>query len=106
MSETATMVCPQCRGATGHLARNQWWKCWRCNGRGFVITAALAPVVPAQPSTEEGCHCPPCPGRGNDGHGLTHCAECCFGSGVEADEDCPVHGRAPAPVGSDEGSDQ
>jgi len=22
-----------------------------------------------------------CPGRGNDGHGLTHCAECCFGSG-------------------------
>jgi hypothetical protein len=40
------------------------------------------------------CDCPPCPGRGNDGHGLTHCAECCFGSGVEADPDCPTHGRA------------
>jgi hypothetical protein len=40
------------------------------------------------------CGCPPCPGRGNDGHGLTHCAECCFGSGVEADPDCPTHGRA------------
>ncbi len=22
-----------------------------------------------------------CPGRGTDGHGMTHCAECCFGSG-------------------------
>ena len=22
-----------------------------------------------------------CPGRGNDGHGLQHCAECCFGTG-------------------------
>lgn len=40
------------------------------------------------------CACPPCPGRGNDGHGMTHCAECCFGTGVEADEDCPTHGRA------------
>lgn len=39
-----------------------------------------------------GCDCPPCPGRGNDGHGMTHCAECCFGSGVEADIDCPIHG--------------
>ena len=38
------------------------------------------------------CDCPPCPGRGNDGHGLSHCAECCFGSGVEADIDCLVHG--------------
>lgn len=38
------------------------------------------------------CECPPCPGRGNDGHGLTHCAECCFGTGVEADIDCPIHG--------------
>ena len=40
------------------------------------------------------CACPPCPGRGHDGHGLSHCAECCFGSGVIADEDCPMHGRA------------
>jgi len=38
------------------------------------------------------CDCPPCPGRGNDGHGMTHCAECCFGSGVVADIDCPTHG--------------
>ena len=39
-----------------------------------------------------GCKCPPCPGRGNDGHGMTHCAECCFGTHVEAEPDCPVHG--------------
>lgn len=45
-------------------------------------------------SALSGCPCPPCPGRGNDGHGMTHCAECCFGSGVVADEDCPKHGRA------------
>ena len=38
------------------------------------------------------CECPPCPGRGNDGHGLTHCAECCFGMGVVADCECPQHG--------------
>jgi hypothetical protein len=38
------------------------------------------------------CACPPCPGRGNDGHGMTHCAECCWGTRVEADLDCPVHG--------------
>ena len=38
------------------------------------------------------CECPPCPGRGNDGHGMTHCAECCFGTGVEADITCPYHG--------------
>lgn len=42
----------------------------------------------------DGCVCPPCPGRGNDGHGLSHCAECCMGTGVEADLDCPVHGWA------------
>lgn len=41
---------------------------------------------------DAGCHCLPCPGRGNDGHGLTHCAECCFGTGVEADTECPIHG--------------
>jgi hypothetical protein len=40
------------------------------------------------------CECAPCPGRGNDGHGMTHCAECCFGSRVEADADCPTHGVA------------
>lgn len=43
---------------------------------------------------ETPCECPPCPGRGNDGHGLTHCAECCFGTGVEADMDCQTHGLA------------
>lgn len=42
---------------------------------------------------ERVCGCPPCPGRGNDGHGMTHCAECCFGSGVEADLGCPIHGE-------------
>jgi hypothetical protein len=41
---------------------------------------------------DAGCQCPPCPGRGNDGHRMTHCAECCFGSGVEADIDCLTHG--------------
>lgn len=41
---------------------------------------------------EAECICPPCPGRGNDGHGMTHCAECCFGTGVEVDWDCPIHG--------------
>lgn len=39
------------------------------------------------------CECPPCPGRGNDGHGLSHCAECCYGTGVVADIDCPIHGH-------------
>jgi len=39
--------------------------------------------------------CPPCPGRGTDGHGMTHCAECCWGTGVEADLECPVHGDLP-----------
>lgn len=48
------------------------------------------------------CECPPCPGRGNDGHGMQHCAECCFGTGVEADLDCPIHGIRP---GSSEGGD-
>lgn len=46
----------------------------------------------AEGGTDE-CHCPPCSGRGSDGHGMNHCAECCFGSGVEADPDCPKHGR-------------
>lgn len=43
---------------------------------------------------ERDCGCPPCPGRGNDGHGMTHCAEYCFGTGVEADLDCPTHGMS------------
>lgn len=47
------------------------------------------------PEQQAGCACPPCPGRGNDGHGMTHCAECCFGTGVEADLACPVHGMTP-----------
>lgn len=45
------------------------------------------------------CECLPCPGRGNDGHGLTHCAECCFGTGVLVDLDCPVHGECSCIVG-------
>lgn len=44
------------------------------------------------------CECPPCPGRGYDGHRMNHCAECCFGSGVEADIDCPTHGSPARPV--------
>lgn len=50
---------------------------------------------------DDGCECLPCPGRGNGGHGMTHCAECCFGTGVEADIDCPIHGLdhdAPTPA--------
>ena len=58
-----------------------------CESKKFVtdLRAALSPT----------CECPPCPGRGNDGHGLTHCAECCVGSGVEADPECPKHGASP-----------
>lgn len=41
------------------------------------------------------CECEPCPGRGYDGHGMAHCAECCFGTYVEADPACPVHGYLP-----------
>lgn len=40
-----------------------------------------------------GCQCPPCPGKGIDGNGLNHCAECCWGTRVVADIDCPTHGR-------------
>jgi hypothetical protein len=42
--------------------------------------------------TDQGvCTCEPCPGRGNDGHGLTHCAECCMGTGVvDFDPACPL----------------
>jgi hypothetical protein len=36
--------------------------------------------------------CAPCPGRGVDGHGMSHCAECCYGTLVDADPACPVHG--------------
>ena len=50
--------------------------------------------------TPAGCKCPPCPGRGNDGHGMTHCAECCFGTGVEADPECPIHGYRAITPGS------
>lgn len=45
------------------------------------------------PTTPVECGCPPCPGRGSDGHGMTHCAECCFGTGVISDIDCPIHGE-------------
>jgi hypothetical protein len=48
------------------------------------------------------CICHPCPGRGNDGHTMTHCAECCFGTLVEVDLDCRVHGR-PCPTCNGEG---
>lgn len=57
---------------------------------GFV--ADLLRALDGATQDARTCHCPPCPGRGTDGHGMTHCAECCFGSGVEADEGCPVHG--------------
>lgn len=61
-----------------------------------------ARVDAADPTAHDGCDCPPCPGRGNDGHGMTHCAECCFGTGVEADPDCPTHGeRAADPTAHD-----
>jgi hypothetical protein len=42
--------------------------------------------------TEYECHCEPCPGRGFDGHGMNHCAECCFGTGVLGEPECPTHG--------------
>ncbi len=47
-----------------------------------------------QRATTPDCRCERCQGRGNDGHGLTHCAECCFGTGLIADIDCPIHGEA------------
>lgn len=59
------------------------------------VDAAYYADVDLGPYAENECHCPPCPGRGNDGHGLSHCAECCFGTGVEVDLDCPVHGLPP-----------
>lgn len=59
--------------------------------RVAMLDAALRPV-PTEATG--GCHCPPCPGRGSDGHRMTHCAECCFGTGVEADPGCPAHGAA------------
>lgn len=52
-------------------------------------TAFLRGWVEHRPAV---CECPPCPGRGHDGHGMAHCAECCWGTGVEADPACPVHG--------------
>jgi len=55
---------------------------------------ALALLRQAERVLPEACHCLPCPGRGYDGHGMNHCAECCFGTGVEADLACPVHGEA------------
>jgi hypothetical protein len=32
----------------------------------------------------------PCPGKGLDGNGMQHCAECCFGSGVQATTDAEL----------------
>lgn len=55
------------------------------------IRRALTDPPKAEPEPPD-CRCEPCPGRGNDGHGMTHCAECCFGTGVVADIDCPIHG--------------
>ena len=66
--------------------------CARCGER--FDGRAPAPVARAASGEGGECECPPCPGRGNDGHGLTHCAECCYGSGVEADPGCPIHGEA------------
>lgn len=59
--------------------------CWVC-------VAVRAAVDEAARVRGAACECPPCPGRGNDGHRMTHCAECCFGTGVEADPACPTHG--------------
>lgn len=59
------------------------------------LLSAVGNATPTEPTREATeCRCTPCPGRGNDGHGLTHCAECCFGSGVVAEIDCPTHGAA------------
>lgn len=44
-----------------------------------------------------GCPCPPCPGKGYEGNGVNHCAECCFGTLVDVDLTCPVHGPDAAP---------
>lgn len=61
-----------------------------CSGCGAGLIGGSAPHCSWEART--GCFCPPCPGRGTDGHGMEHCAECCFGTGVEADLSCPVHG--------------
>lgn len=45
-------------------------------GRGYQRNRPAPAPVPADETMP--CLCPPCPGRGNDGHGMTHCAECCF----------------------------
>lgn len=67
----------------------------RCNcSVGWGYRKAHGPD-PARCPVHGDCKCPPCPGRGNDGHRMTHCAECCFGTGVEADPACPVHGYMP-----------
>lgn len=57
-----------------------------------AVLAAVAEALPAKAVAGDTCVCPPCPGRGTDGHGVNHCAECCWGTGVEADMDCPIHG--------------
>lgn len=64
-------------------------------GDPVLIDAVRYYATAAAGSSPEGadCQCPPCPGRGNDGHRMSHCAECCFGTGVEADPGCPVHGE-------------
>jgi hypothetical protein len=74
--------------ARGHLAvpEGEYWP--------FSVAEAQADaILPLIREAETGCHCDPCPGRGNDGHGMEHCAECCFGTGVVADIDCPIHGQ-------------
>lgn len=61
---------------------------WGQMFRDLVEHPALDNDVP------EECDCPPCPGKGLDGNGMNHCAECCWGSRVIADIDCPIHGKA------------
>lgn len=61
----------------GHVLTEAEWRAIPPPGWYAVGRAAVA-ADPAD-TTREGCECPPCPGRGNDGHGLTH---------------CPTHGRA------------
>lgn len=69
-----------------------------------VIDALLYPHEPSHerpgecacgeswPCDQAACICEPCSGRGIDGHGMEHCAECCFGTGFVVDIDCPLHG--------------
>lgn len=97
--ETAELFLESCP-ACGHSECSPETGCLSCaqptppTATTGAPAAATSPRTGAMGANGAECDCPPCPGRGNDGHKMTHCAECCFGSGVEADIDCPVHGAA------------